>query len=43
MKQTIDHAVPICDASDVLSKAASEDVCCISNDDLSVAPSVENV
>ena len=43
MKQTIDHAVPICDAFDVLSKAASENMCCISNDDLSIAPSVDNV
>ena len=43
MKQTIGHAVPICDAFDALSKAASENMCCISNDDLSIAPSVENV
>ena len=41
MKQTIDHAGPICDAFDVSSKAASENICCISNDDLSIAPSVE--
>ena len=43
MKQTIDHAVPICDAFDVLSKTTSENMCYNSNADQSIALSVENV
>ena len=40
MKQTIDHAIPICNAFDVLSKSASENECESSNDQ-TVVPSVE--
>ena len=43
MKQTTDHAVPICDDFDVLSKATSENICYNSNDYQSIAPSVETV
>ena len=40
MKQTIDHAIPICNAFDVLSKSASENEFDSSNDQ-TIAPSVE--
>ena len=43
MKQSIDHAVSICDALNVLSKATSENMCANSNDDQFIAPSVGNV
>ena len=40
MKQTIDHAIPICNAFDVISKSASENEFDGSNDQ-TIAPSVE--